>query len=149
MQANIGFLLARAQVYTLRLVVYYAAHLLDQHKDAMVEAANAKMVTSDTYERLISDAIQLMGGDGWTRFYPLETYPRDAKVNQMGAGTNQIMRLVIFRGGLKAMARDVKMPKRQVHDKIKVPMSTSDPLLKQERNEENILKILAGDYIVI
>lgn len=145
-QAKIAEMLS--QLYTSRLLVYYAAHLLDQHKDAMVEAATAKMFTSDTYERLISDAVQVMGGDGWTRFYPVESYLRDAKVNQIGAGTNQIMKLVIFRGGLKAMAKDLKMPKRRVHEKLKVPISTAEPLTKLEPTEDNVLKALAEDYMV-
>jgi alkylation response protein AidB-like acyl-CoA dehydrogenase len=46
-------------LYTSRLLVYHAAHLLDEHKDAMVEAATAKMSVSDTYEKLISEAIQV------------------------------------------------------------------------------------------
>ena len=145
-QAKIAEMLS--QLYTSRLLVYYAAHLLDQHKDAMVEAATAKMFTSDTYERLISDAVQVMGGDGWTRFYPVESYLRDAKVNQIGAGTNQIMKLVIFRGGLKAMAKDLKMPKRRVHEKLKVPISTAEPFTKLEPTEDNVLKALAEDYMV-
>ncbi len=145
-QAKIAEMLS--QLYTSRLLVYYAAHLLDQHKDAMVEAATAKMFTSDTYERLISDAVQVMGGDGWTRFYPVESYLRDAKVNQIGAGTNQIMKLVIFRGGLKAMAKDLKMPKRRIHEKLKVPISTAEPLTKLEPTEDNVLKALAEDYMV-
>jgi hypothetical protein len=145
-QAKIAEMIS--QLYTSRLLIYYAAHLLDQHKDAMVEAANAKRLTSDTYEKLISNAIQVMGGDGWTRFYPLETYLRDAKVNQIGAGTNDIMKLVIFRGGLKAMAKDLKMPNRRVHAKIKVPISTTEPLAQLEATEPNMLKILAEDYIV-
>jgi len=134
-------------VYTCRLLVYHAAHLLDHHKDAMVEAATAKMVVSDTYERLISDAIQVMGGDGWTRFYPLESFLRDAKVNQIGAGTNQIMRLVIFRGGLKAMNKDLKMLRRQVNKKLGVPISTAEPLSRFSITEENVLTVLAEDYL--
>jgi alkylation response protein AidB-like acyl-CoA dehydrogenase len=134
-------------LYTCRLLVYHAAHLLDQHKDAMVEASTAKMVVSDTYERLISDAIQVMGGDGWTRFYPLESFLRDAKVNQIGAGTNQVMRLVIFRGGLKAMNKDLKMLQRQVNKKLGVPISTTEPLSRLGNTEENVLTILAEDYM--
>lgn len=145
-QAKIAEMLSG--LYTSRLLVYYAAHLLDQHKDAMVEAATAKMFASDTFERLISDAVQVMGGDGWTRFYPVESYLRDAKVNQIGAGTNQIMRLVILRGGLKAMSKELTMPNRKIHDKLKVPMSTVEPLTRLDPNEENILRILAEDYVV-
>jgi len=135
-------------LYTSRLLVYHAAYLLDQHKDAMVEAATAKMFTSDTFERLISDAVQVMGGDGWTRFYPVESYLRDAKVNQIGAGTNEIMRLVIFRGGLKAMSKDLTMPKRRIHQKLKVPISTVEPWPRLEPTEDTVLNILAEDYVV-
>jgi alkylation response protein AidB-like acyl-CoA dehydrogenase len=145
-QAKIAEMIS--QLYTSRLLVYHAAHLLDEHEDTMVEAANAKMFTSETYERLVSNAIQVMGGDGWTRFYPVETYLRDAKVNQIGAGTNDIMRLVILRGGLKDMAEDLKMPHRQVNKKIKVPMSTAESPLKREPTEENLLRILTEDYLV-
>jgi hypothetical protein len=135
-------------LYTSRLLVYHAAHLLDQHRDAMVEAATAKMFTSDTFEKLISDAVQVMGGDGWTRFYPVESYLRDAKVNQIGAGTNQIMRLVIFRGGLKAMGKDLKMPRRCVHEKLRVPTSTVESLPMLDATEEGVLKALTEDYVV-
>jgi alkylation response protein AidB-like acyl-CoA dehydrogenase len=135
-------------LYTSRLLVYHAAYLLDQHQDAMVEAATAKMFTSDTFERLISDAVQVMGGDGWTRFYPVESYLRDAKVNQIGAGTNQIMRLVILRGGLKAMGKDLKMPQRRIHRKLGVPSSAVEPLPKMEPSEDSVVKVLAEDYIV-
>jgi hypothetical protein len=145
-QAKIADMLAGLS--TSRLLVYHAAHLLDEHKDAMIEAATAKMFTSETYERLISDSIMVMGGDGWTRFYPVETYLRDAKVNQIGAGTNDIMRLVVFRGGLKTMAKDLKLPHRQLHSKLGVPISTNEQPPRLEPSEDNILKALAEDYQV-
>jgi len=143
-QAKIADMLAG--LHTSRLLVYHAAHLLDAHRDAMVEAATAKLVVSETYERLISDAIMVMGGDGWTRFYPVESYLRDAKVNQIGAGTNDIMRLVILRGGLKALGKDLRMPQRKMHEKLGVPVSTAEPLPKVEVSEDNVLRVLAEDY---
>jgi len=145
-QAKIADMIAGLN--TSRLLVYHAAHLLDEHKDAMAEAATAKMSVSETYEKLISDAIMVMGGDGWTRFYPVETYLRDAKVNQIGAGTNDIMRLVIFKGGLKTMAKDLKLPLRRIHNKLGVPISTSEQPAKLEPSEDNVLKMLSGDYQV-
>jgi len=135
-------------LHSSRLLVYHAAHLLDEHKEAMVDAATAKLFASETYERLISDAIMVMGGDGWTRFYPVESYLRDAKVNQIGAGTNDIMKLVILRGGLKALGKDLRMPQRKVHEKLGVPVSTVEPLRKMEMSEDNVLKVLAEDYQV-
>jgi hypothetical protein len=89
-----------------------------------------------------------MGGDGWTRFYPVESYLRDAKVNQIGAGTNDIMKLVIFRGGVKALGKDLKMPCRQMHEKLGIPTSATKPLPKLETNANNVLKALAEDYPV-
>jgi alkylation response protein AidB-like acyl-CoA dehydrogenase len=145
-QAKIADMLAG--LHTSRLLVYHAARLLDEHRDAMVEAATAKLFTSETYEKLISDAIMVMGGDGWTRFYPVESYLRDAKVNQIGAGTNDIMRLVIFRGGLKALSKDLTMPRRQIHEKLGVPISASEPLTKLKTSEDSVLKALAEDYCV-
>lgn len=137
-----------ANLYNARLLVYHAAHLLDEHMEAMVEAATAKMFTSNAYEKLLSDAVQVMGGDGWTRFYPVESYLRDAKVNQIGAGTNEIMRLVIFRGGLKSMSGELKMPRRRIHEKLNVPTSTLELPPKLEAAEDNVLKVLAEDYKV-
>jgi alkylation response protein AidB-like acyl-CoA dehydrogenase len=145
-QAKVADMLAG--LHTSRLLVYHAAHLLDQHKDAMVEAASAKLFASETYEKLISDAIMVMGGDGWTRFYPVESYLRDAKVNQIGAGTNDVMRLVILRGGIKAMGKDLKMPQRCTHKELKVPLAATEPMPKLQPNEDNLLKLLAEDYIV-
>jgi alkylation response protein AidB-like acyl-CoA dehydrogenase len=145
-QAKIADMLSG--LYTSRLLVYHAAHVLDQHIDSMVEAATAKLFTSDMFEKVISDSVQVMGGDGWTRFYPVEGYLRDAKVNQIGAGTNQIMRLVILRGGLKAMSKDLRMPRRHIHKKLKVPLSTVEPMLKLEPTEDDILRLLADDYMV-
>ena len=137
-----------AGLHTSRLLVYHAAHLLDEHKDTMVDAATAKLFTSETYERLISDAIMVMGGDGWTKFYPVETYLRDAKVNQIGAGTNDIMKLVIMRGGLKTLGKDLKMPRRRIHKELGVPVSTDEPIPKLEASGDNVLKVLAEDYQV-
>jgi alkylation response protein AidB-like acyl-CoA dehydrogenase len=135
-------------LYTSRLLIYHAAHLLDEHKDAMVESSIAKMSTSDMYENILSNAIQVMGGDAWTRFYPLETYLKDAKVYQIGAGTNQVMRLVIFRGALKVMSKELEMPDRQMDKKLGVPMSTNKPLPKVEVSESGIMRVLAEDYRV-
>lgn len=137
-----------AGLKTSRLLVYHAAHLTDLKMDAMVEAALAKLYTSETYEKLLSQAIQVMGGDGWTRFYPLEGFLRDAKVNQIGAGTNEIMRIIIYRGWTRKMAEELKMPKRIRHEKLKVPISTAKTLPKVEADEKGILEVLAEDYYV-
>jgi hypothetical protein len=58
------------------------------------------------------------------------------------------MRLVIFRGGLKALGKDLKMPQRQIHEKLGVPIATTKALPKLEANEDGVLKALAEDYMV-
>jgi hypothetical protein len=89
-----------------------------------------------------------MGGDGWTRFYPLETFVRDAKVNQLGAGTSEVMRMVLFRQGLRVMKEELKMPHREIHPKLGVPVSTKKPRVVTEVNERTLLEMLAEDYRV-
>jgi len=96
----------------------------------------------------LSEAQQVMGGDGWTLFYPLETFMRDAKVNQLGAGTSEVMRMVLYRQGIRAMADELRMPHRHVHPKLNVPISTSKPVVVKDANETTLLEVLAEDYRV-
>jgi alkylation response protein AidB-like acyl-CoA dehydrogenase len=137
-----------ARLRTARLLTYYAAYLMDQKAEAVMEATMAKLYASEAYERLVIDAQQVMGGDGWTRFYPVETFMRDAKVNQLGAGTSEVMRMVLYRQGLRAMREELKMPPREIHPKLGVPLSTTKPRVIAEANEKTILEILAEDYRV-
>ncbi len=137
-----------AQLNTARLLTYYAAHLMDMKVDVAFEASLAKLYASEAYEGLLKEAQQVMGGDGWTMFYPLETFMRDAKVNQLGAGTSEVMRMVLYRQGIRAMADDLKMPHRDIHPKLGVPVSTMKPTLMNEVNENTLLEVLAEDYRV-
>jgi alkylation response protein AidB-like acyl-CoA dehydrogenase len=137
-----------AGLRTARLLTYYSAYLMDMKVDAVMEATLAKLYASEEYERLVADAQQVMGGDGWTKFYPLETFMRDAKVNQLGAGTSEVMRMVLYRQGLRNMADELKMPHRHVHPKLGVPVSTSKPTVVKEFNENTLLTVLAEDYRV-
>ena len=61
------------------------------------EAAAAKLFSSDTAMRVTTDAVQILGGVGYTKEYPVERYMREAKVLQIVEGTNQIQRMVIGR----------------------------------------------------
>jgi len=113
-----------------------------------MEATLAKLYASEEYEQLVIDAQQVMGGDGWTKFYPLETMMRDAKVNQLGAGTSEVMRMVLYRQGIRGMAEDLKMPHREINQKLGVPTSTKKPKVWTEVSENNVLEMLAEDYRV-
>ncbi len=137
-----------ARLLTARLLVYHSAHLMDAEADPVMEATNAKLYTSEAYEKQMIDAMQVMGGDGWTRFYPIEALMRDAKVNQLGAGTSEVMRMVLFRQGTRAMSNELKMPHRHIHPTLKIPVSTTSPSLITEVNEKTVLELLAEDYKV-
>jgi alkylation response protein AidB-like acyl-CoA dehydrogenase len=137
-----------AKLRTARLLTYYAAYMMDMKVDAVMEATLAKLYASEEYERLMIDAQQVMGGDGWTRFYPLETFMRDAKVNQLGAGTSEVMRMVLYRQGIRSMAEDLKMPHREIHPKLGVPVTAAKPRVFKEVNENTVLEMLAEDYRV-
>ncbi len=137
-----------ARLRTARLLTYYSAHLMDIKREAVMEATLAKLCASEAYEKLLTDAQQVMGGDGWTRFYPLETFMRDARVNKLGAGTSEVMRMVLFRQGLRAMRDDLKMPHRQMHPELGIPISTTKPGAMSEINEKTMLELLAEDYRV-
>jgi len=137
-----------AQLRMARLLTYYSAYLMDLKLDAVMEATLAKLYASEVYAQLVTNAQQVMGGDGWTRFYPVETFMRDAKVNQLGAGTSEVMRMVLYRQGLRAMADDLKMPHRYIHPKLGVPISTLKPVIMKEVNEKTLLEVLAEDYRV-
>ncbi len=137
-----------AKLHTARLLTYQAANLMDMKRNPVLEATVAKLYASEAYRELMPEAIQVMGGDGWTRFYPIEGFARDSKGNEIGAGTSEVMRLVLFRWGLRAMAEDLKMPARRVHEKLGVPISTIKPSITTMVSEETVLEILARNYKV-
>ena len=87
-----------AGVESARLLNYKAASLFDEgEKKAGTFAAMAKFTASDTAMRVTTDAVQIMGGYGYMKDYPVERMMRDAKLTQIYTGTNQIMRLVVGR----------------------------------------------------
>jgi alkylation response protein AidB-like acyl-CoA dehydrogenase len=78
-----------------------AARKRDAGRRFSRDAAVAKMIASDVAMKVTTDAVQVLGGYGYTRDYPAERYMREAKVTQIFEGTNQIQRLVIARQLLK------------------------------------------------
>ena len=83
------------QIEAARHLVYHAAALKDAKKPYGKEAAMAKTFASDIAVKVALDAIQVMGGYGYSREYPVERLLRDAKITQIYEGTNQIQRVVI------------------------------------------------------
>ncbi|NRG18400.1 acyl-CoA dehydrogenase family protein [Rhizobiales bacterium] len=81
-----------------RLLLHKAATLVDEKAhDATRTAAMAKRLATDTGFRVVNEALQLHGGYGYLRDYPIERYLRDVRVHQILEGTNEIMRLIIAR----------------------------------------------------
>jgi len=83
------------KVETARLMVQKACWMRDQGMEFSKEAAMAKCYAADTAMQVTTDAVQVMGGYGYTKEYPKEKMMRDAKIMQIYEGTNQIQRLVI------------------------------------------------------
>ena len=80
-----------------RLLVYRAAWLKQQGRPHTEEGAKAKLFASEMARRQTAEAIQVLGGYGYTKEFPVERYYRDAKITEIYEGTSEIQRLVIAR----------------------------------------------------
>jgi acyl-CoA dehydrogenase len=99
MNQGVNFLVAdmATEIEAARLLVWQAAWLLDQGKRATLESSYAKRFAADTAMKVTTDAVQIFGGYGYIKEYPVEKLMRDAKLFQIYEGTSQIQRLVIAR----------------------------------------------------
>jgi alkylation response protein AidB-like acyl-CoA dehydrogenase len=96
---GLAFVLAdmEAAVQSARAMTLHAARLKDHRLPYGREASIAKLVATDNAMKVTTDAVQVLGGYGYTRDFPVERYMREAKVMQIFEGTNQIQRMVIGR----------------------------------------------------
>jgi acyl-CoA dehydrogenase len=99
MNQGVNFLVAdmAAEIEAARLLTWQAAWLLDQGKRATLQSSYAKRFAADTAMKVTTDAVQIFGGYGYIKEYPVEKLMRDAKLFQIYEGTSQIQRLVIAR----------------------------------------------------
>ena len=99
MNQGVNFLIAdmATEIEAARLLVWQAAWLLDQGQRATLQSSFAKRFAADTAMKVTTDAVQVFGGYGYMREYPVEKLMRDAKLFQIYEGTSQIQRLVIAR----------------------------------------------------
>jgi len=101
MHQGVNFLIAdmATEIEAARLLTWQAAWMLDQGygRKATLYSSFAKRFTADTAMKVTTDAVQIFGGYGYTREYPVERCMRDAKITQIYEGTNQIQRMVIAR----------------------------------------------------
>jgi len=84
-----------------RLMIYNAASLRQEKLPCSKQASMAKYYASDTAMYVTTEAVQLFGGYGYSKEYPVERFMRDAKVTQIYEGTNQIQRVVVAKNLLK------------------------------------------------
>jgi alkylation response protein AidB-like acyl-CoA dehydrogenase len=88
---------AATEIQTARLMVYYAAWLKSQSRSYNKEASMAKLFATEMAERVCRNAIQVHGGYGYSREFPVERIYRDARLMTIGEGTSEVQRLVIAR----------------------------------------------------
>jgi alkylation response protein AidB-like acyl-CoA dehydrogenase len=100
---GIAFKLAdmATEIEASELLLHKAAFLKDNHKPVTVAGAMAKMYSSEVCVRVANEAVQIHGGYGYTKDYPVEKFYRDAKLCTIGEGTTEIQKLVISRNLLK------------------------------------------------
>src|SRR6476620_4387296 len=106
MHQAIQFMIAdmATKVHLSRLATWHSALLLDQGQRNTLESSHAKPFAADTAMEVTTDAVQVYGGYGFIKEYPVEKLMRDAKIMQLYEGTSQIQRLVI--------ARETLLPRR-------------------------------------
>ncbi len=89
------------EIEAARLLTYQAAYLRDGGKEYSVEAAKAKFFASEVAVRCANEAVQIHGGYGYIKEYPVEKFYRDAKLLTIGEGTSEIQKIVISRSVLR------------------------------------------------
>ncbi len=96
---NTSFKIAQMamEINAARHLVWHAAWLMDEGKPCGKESAMAKAYGSDVAMRVTTECVQILGGYGYMKDYPMEKLMRDAKLLQIYEGTNEIQRLVISR----------------------------------------------------
>ena len=99
LQQGVGFKIAdmATRVEASRLLVYQSAWLESNGLPYAEKSAMSKLFAGDTAMKVTTDAVQIFGGYGYTKDYPVERYFRDAKITQIYEGTQEIQRLVISR----------------------------------------------------
>ena len=102
-QQAVAFMIAEMarDIEASRLLVWRSAWRIDTGKGSLLDAAYAKLMAADTCMKVTTDAVQIFGGYGYSREYPVEKLMRDAKVFQIYEWTSQIQRLIISRDVLQ------------------------------------------------
>ena len=89
------------EIHAARLMVYHASRLKDEGKPFQQEGSMAKLFASEMATRTCDKALQIHGGYGYTKEYPVERFYRDVKICEIGEGTSEIQRVIIARNLLR------------------------------------------------
>lgn len=130
-----------------RLITYYCAYCVDMGREIPIEGSASKLFASEACMRVAQNAISVMGGNGVTKYYPVERYMRYAKLMEIAGGSNDVLKLLLYRMGLAALAKDLKPPIRAIDPELKVPMPVGKAFKKSTvTGEDDLLKLLAENY---
>jgi acyl-CoA dehydrogenase len=112
----IQFMLAEMErdIMAGRLLTWQAAWMCDHEIQNNREVAVAKLFTSDTAMRITTDAVQIFGGYGYSKEYPVEKLMRDVKVTQIYEGTSQVQKIVIGRSLIRDQAKKMNVDPKEL-----------------------------------
>ena len=130
-QTKIADLIIRLKLA--RLATYYTAYLWDLGWDITVESNVTKVFNVEGTMQSSLDAVQVMGGDGVTPFYPAQSILEIAKVEHISGGTMEACRMVIFKSGVKQLEKELKMRRRVIHEALGVPCRLKNFIAGNER----------------
>ena len=119
MHQAVAFMIAdmATKIEASRLLVWQSAFLLDQGKRNTLASSHAKRFAADSAMEITVDAVQVYGGYGFIKEYPVEKLMRDAKIMQLYEGTSQIQRLVIAKEILMGRDVDEALPEAKASSK--------------------------------
>ena len=135
--------------WTSRLLTYHTAYMWDLGRDITIDANVAKLFNVECAMAASIDAIQVMGGDATTLFYPVEEIFKVAKVESIAGGTVEALKMVLFRSAMRQLGSQISWRRRVPHPELGVPVPVygeqkKDPAIDAEK----LLSFLAEDYRV-
>jgi alkylation response protein AidB-like acyl-CoA dehydrogenase len=131
-----------------RLFTYHTAYNWDLGRDITIDSNLIKVFNLECAMQGSLDAIQLVGGDGTTLFYPFEEIMKVAKVDSISGGSMEACRMVIFRTAMKQLGEQISWRRRVPHPELGFPVPANGNGAKEDVDAKKLLSVLAEDYRV-